>query len=109
MVSTPEQPPPARVERPSAFGPPESWSPPPADFQPREGDVLVVSYPEVTLPLPRPYASARVGGYTYTRRLRDGDDVALEALRVYRWLARFAEESGADAYKRWTREFGRER
>ncbi len=42
----------------------------------REGDSLHVRFPEVTLPLRAKYASAKVGGLSMTRTLRDGEDVA---------------------------------
>ena len=93
------------VERTSPVGDVERWSPPPADWEPRDGDSLVVSYPEVLLPLPKQYSSLRVGGFIYTRKLAAGDDVATTAERIYRWLAKFAEETGAETYKRWVDEF----
>lgn len=42
----------------------------------REGDTLHVRFPEVTLPLRAKYASAKVGGLSMTRTLRNGEGVA---------------------------------
>lgn len=42
----------------------------------REGDTLHVRFPEVTLPLRAKYASAKVGGLSMTRALREGEGVA---------------------------------
>lgn len=67
----------------------ESWQPPP-DFEAREGDLLVVSYPEVTLPL-APYSTAKIGGLIYTRKLREGESVDEQFGRIYSYLERRAE------------------
>lgn len=63
-----------------------------AGFEARDGDVLVVSYPEVKLPVsPGSYAMVTVGGLIYTRQLRAGDDVDAEQRKIYAWLKRRAE------------------
>lgn len=49
-------------------------------FKAREGDKLVVSYPEVTLPLQLKFAMVRVGGASYERTLVPGED----PLEVYK-------------------------
>jgi hypothetical protein len=77
----------------------------PEGFEARDGDVLVVSVPEVTLPLPRKYATIKLGGFIYTRKLRAGDDTKAEGERVYRWLERFSEAVGRDRFRRWAAEF----
>jgi hypothetical protein len=55
----------------------------------REGDVLVVSYGEHTIPIAQ-YANVKVGGLTYSRKLAEGDDVEAEYTRVYAFLKRRA-------------------
>jgi hypothetical protein len=78
-----------------------------AGFEARDGDTLVVTYPEVTLPLPAKFAMMKFGGLIYTRKLRAGDDVAAEHARIDRWLSRTAETEGTRKYKRLVREFVR--
>jgi hypothetical protein len=89
----------ARVERPE--------EPPvhdvPIDFEAREGDVLVVSYPEVTIPL-RQYASAKIGGLIYTRKLQAGDSVAEQFEKVYAFLVKRAEADAREKVRRWAME-----
>lgn len=63
--------------------PPEAAIDEPIDV--RDGDTLVVSYPEVTIPIAQ-YSVVKVGGLTYTRQLRVGDDVAHEHDRIYNFL-----------------------
>lgn len=69
----------------------------------REGDVLVVSYPECKVPISR-YASAAIGGLIYTRRLKEGDDVQDEHDRIYAFLRRNAEREAKEKVKLWTDE-----
>lgn len=57
----------------------------------RDGDNLVVSYPEVTIPIGS-YSSVKVGGLIYTRKLVAGEDVAEQYTRIYAFL-----KSRADA------------
>lgn len=73
------------VRRPGAEEP--IAVPTPDGFEVREGDVLVVAYPEVTLPLRVQYAMVRVGGCSYSRVLRDGDDVNEQFGKISAWLA----------------------
>lgn len=61
--------------------------PVPEGFEARDGDVLVVGYPEVTLPLRVKYAVLKVGDCSYTRQLRAGDDVNEQFERINRWLS----------------------
>lgn len=68
---------------------------PPPDFEAREGDVLVVSYPEVTIPL-RQYANAKVGGLIYTRKLREAESVDEQFDKIYKYLARRAEKDARE-------------
>ena len=95
----PKPPPGGRVERP---GEPPIYDLPP-DFEAREGDVLVVSYPEVTIPL-RQYASAKVGGLIYTRKLREGESVAEQFEKVYAFLTKRAENDAREKVKRYAME-----
>lgn len=60
-------------------------------FEARDGDVLVVAYPEVTLPLKVQYAMLRVGGMSYSRMLKAGDDVNAEYTRISAWLSKQVE------------------
>lgn len=76
------------------------------DFEVRDGDILVVSYPEVTLPLPAKFSGVKVGGWIYTRKLRDGDNATEQASKIYAWLSRVAERTGAEKVKLWATEFG---
>jgi hypothetical protein len=76
-----------------------------AGFEAREGDTLVVTYPEVTLPLPAKFAMMKFGGLIYTRKLREGDDPAAEHARIDEWLTRTAETEGSRKYRRLVREF----
>lgn len=77
----------------------------PPGFVPRDGDVLVLSYPEVTLPLPRQFSMMKFGGLIYTRQLRAGDDVEHEARTISAWLERRAETEGVAKYRRLVAEF----
>lgn len=69
-------------------------------FIPRAGDVLVVAYGEVTLPLPKQFAMVRFGGYTYTHQLEAGDDVDERARAISQWLSQRAEADGVAKYAR---------
>lgn len=86
---------PAKIETAIVKRGEESWQPPP-DFEAREGDLLVVSYPEVTLPL-APYSTAKIGGLIYTRKLREGESVDEQFGRIYGYLEKRAE---ADARRK---------
>lgn len=61
--------------------------PTPEGFDARDGDVLVVAYPEVTLPLRVKYAVLKVGDCSYSRQLREGDDVNEQFVKISRWLS----------------------
>ncbi len=91
-----------RVEHEEGPPTPAPWPP---GFAAREGDVLVCSVPEVTLPLPRKYATIKLGGFIYTRRLVAGEDVAEQAATVMGWLEKFSARTGSDRFKRWAAEF----
>lgn len=77
----------------------------PAGFEPRDGDVLVITYPEVTLPLPKAYSMMKFGGFIYTRQLREGDDVQEMATTISAWITRVAEREGSAKYRRLVAEF----
>lgn len=77
----------------------------PAGFEPRDGDVLVVSYPEVTLPLPRQYSTMKFGGAIYSRQLRAGDNVDETLNAIGGWLSRRVEAEGAAKYRRLVAQF----
>jgi hypothetical protein len=74
-------------------------------FEPRDGDTLVISYPEVTLPLPKQYSMMKFGGAIYTRKLQAGDDLALIAGQITKWLARTIEADAGAKYRRLAGEF----
>lgn len=74
-----------------------------ADFEAREGDVLVVSYPEIKLPIAQ-YASVTVGGVTYSRKLATGDDPQAEYDKIYDFLKRNAERDAATKVRLWSTE-----
>lgn len=70
----------------------------------REGDVLVVAYGEVKLPLTSRFGSITVGGLIYTRQLVDCDDVETEYQRIYDFLKRLAERDAREKVKAWNAE-----
>lgn len=61
----------------------------------REGDVLVVMYPEVKVPIAQ-YWTVGVGALTYSRKLVAGDDVDAEYEKVYSFLKAKAEKDGRE-------------
>ena len=71
----------------------------------RDGDVLVVSYPEITIPL-KQYSSVKIGGLIYTRRLVDGESVDEQYAKVYAFLKTKAETDGVAKVKTWAAELG---
>lgn len=77
----------------------------PADFEARDGDVLVVSYPEVTLPLPQKYATVKIGGWIYTRKLAAGDDLREQATKIYEFLSNHAKRYGVAKVREFATEF----
>lgn len=70
----------------------------------REGDVLVVSYPEVKIPLLTKYSTVTIGGLIYTRRLAPGDNVPNEYDKIYGFLKSMAERDAREKVKVWTEE-----
>lgn len=74
----------------------------------REGDVLVVSYPESTIGLGgNSYSSVKVGGIAYTRKLVEGDDVAEQYRKIYDFLAARAQADGREKVKLYREELQR--
>lgn len=63
------------------------------DLEARDGDVLVVTYPEVTLPTSTKFLMVKVGGSIYTRRLVKGESVREQFEKVYRFLAAASERT----------------
>ena len=61
--------------------------------QAREGDVLVVAYPEVTVPIAQ-FSGVKVGGLIYTRKLIEGDDVEEQYRAIYDFLKAKATADG---------------
>lgn len=61
----------------------------------RDGDVLVVAYPEVTIPLGgNSYSAVRVAGLIYTRKMLQGEDVAKQYDVIYAFLKERATVDG---------------
>lgn len=75
----------------------------------REGDVLVVSYPEIKVPLTTKFASVTVGGLIYTRRMNLGDVVQVEHDKIYAFLKRNAEHQAKEKVREWTEELSGKR
>ena len=82
-----------------------SFAIPEAPFEARDGDVLIIAYPEVTVPLSIKYATVKIGGISYTRRMQAGDNVGETFAKVYGWIKSVAEGIGAEKVKRIAREF----
>lgn len=61
----------------------------------RDGDVLVVMYPEVKVPIAQ-YWTVGVGALTYSRKLVEGDNVDAEYEKVYSFLKAKAEKDGRE-------------
>jgi hypothetical protein len=59
----------------------------------RDGDILVVQYPEVTIPIAQ-YCTVKVGGLIYTRKLVAGEDAELQCRIVYEFLRNRAQADG---------------
>ena len=69
----------------------------------REGDVLVVSYPEIKLPITR-FTNLTVGGLTYSRKLVAGDDPQVEYDRIYAFLRVNAVKDGREKFREYSEE-----
>jgi len=70
----------------------------------RDGDTLVVKYPEQKISPPGTYSSITIGGAWYTRQLVEGDDVEVEYERVYAFLRARAERHGRAAVEEFERD-----
>lgn len=66
------------------------------EIKARPGDVLVVSYPEMKIPIPDTFGNITIGGLIYTRQLLDGDDVSAEFERIYEFLKQKAIRHGRE-------------
>lgn len=79
-----------------------------AGFEPRDGDVLVVHYGAVKVPLPSgKFGSVEVGGESYTRQLRAGDDVVEQYEKVYDFLKGRSERAAREKVKEWYAQFSK--
>ena len=76
-----------------------------AEFDVRDGDVMVISYPEITLPLPKAYSSVKIGGWIYTRRLCAGDNLRDQATKIYDFLSAHAKRTGTAKVREFANEF----
>lgn len=72
----------------------------------RDGDILVVSYPEVTIPIAQ-YSGVKVGGLIYTRKLLDGDDVEAQYRSIYEFLKAKATADGRAKVQEYRDELNR--
>lgn len=63
------------------------------DVRARAGDVLVVSFPEITLPIAQ-YSNVKLGGLTYSRQLVDGESVSEQYDKIYAFLKNRALQDG---------------
>lgn len=72
----------------------------------REGDVLVVSYPEVKIQV-APFSTVGVGNAIYTRKLLDGEDIQEQYNRIYAFLKTNCEGSAREKVALWSAELAR--
>jgi hypothetical protein len=76
-----------------------------SSFEPRDGDILVVSYPEVTAPIGGiSYSSIKLGGFIYTRKLVVGDNVNEQFTKIYKFLEAKSLETGRQKLAVWRSE-----
>lgn len=74
-------------------------------FEPRDGDILVVSYPEVSAPIGGiSFSNIKVGGFIYTRKLVAGDDVSEQFTKIYKFLEAKSLETGRQKLAVWRSE-----
>lgn len=67
----------------------------------REGDVLVVSYPEVKIPI-KQFWVVGVGNLTYTRRMKEGESVTQQTNAIMAKLTELAEEHANERVAKWS-------
>lgn len=72
-------------------------------FAPRDNDVLVVTYGEVKVPVIQ-YSTVSVGGLTYSRQLRVGDNPQQEYENIYGFLRLNAEKTAVEKVRLWADE-----
>lgn len=78
----------------------------PPGFEPRDGDVLHVTYGSVKLPLPNGRVGMiEVAGESYTRTLRAGDNLGETHSKIYSWLKARAERAAHDKVQTWYAQF----
>lgn len=70
----------------------------------REGDNLVVRYPEMKIGIPGTYCSISLGGSMYTRRLAPGENPSDVFDRVYAFLKSREEAHGRRALQEFMAE-----
>lgn len=75
-----------------------------AVLEARDGDVLVVQFPEQKVGIPNSYSSVTLAGLTYSRRLVAGDDPGAEYDRIYAFLKARAERDGRERLREFAAE-----
>lgn len=75
-----------------------------ADFEARDGDTLVLTYGEVTIPTSVDYFNIRAGGHSYRRTLKEGDNVVEQAVKVREFLRNFSERDIRQKAQVWASE-----
>ena len=81
---------------------------PPEGFEAREGDVLFVSYSGAKLSIAQ-YSNVELDSASYSRKLRDGDNVAEEWDRVYTFLKNKAVAGAKEKLRTYADELNRAR
>ena len=72
-----------------------------SDVIAREGDVLVVTYPEVKVPI-KQFWIVGVGNLTYTRRMNAGESVTQQANQIMGKLTELAEMHANERIAKWS-------
>lgn len=73
-------------------------------FKTRDGDVLVVNWPEIKVPVIQ-FSTVSVGGLSYTRRLTDGEDPEVVYHQIYAFLERVGQRDAREKLAAWGAEF----
>lgn len=74
-----------------------------SDLVARQGDVLVVTYPEIKIPVVK-FGTVGVGGLTYSRQMEAGENIGEQYERVYQFLKTAAEKDAREKVQLWRNE-----